>query len=273
MALSDGVVSAWKMDETSGSVIDSAGSNTGTVTGTPTRNGAGLKSGYTFSGTQFISCGDDSSLKVGHITVNAWIQTNPGAGNYYPIFCHYTYGASPYGNGIWCEEQYIRFYVHDSSTHALERTGSTNIASASAWHMITCTADGSVIKIYVDGALETLQEGGTSGSFPYDLAWTTGEIQFRIGYRDADDLYMVGKIDDVTVWDRALSAAEITSLYNSGDGLAYPFGAAATYAGVLYIYNGSIWVPKPMANYAPSAFTSHPLYAYYNGQWNLIQSF
>jgi hypothetical protein len=30
-------------------------------------------------------------------------------------------------------------------------------------------------------------------------------------------------LDEVGFWTRALSAAEVTSLYNSGNGLQYPF--------------------------------------------------
>jgi hypothetical protein len=48
---------------------------------------------------------------------------------------------------------------------------------------------------------------------------------------------------------------------------------ATTYAGILYVFDGANWVPRPMANYAPSSWTSHPVYAYYNNTWNLIQSF
>lgn len=48
---------------------------------------------------------------------------------------------------------------------------------------------------------------------------------------------------------------------------------SSTYNGKLYIYNGSAWVPKPLELYQPSAYSRKPLKAYYNGQWNLIQSF
>ena len=49
--LLNGLVAYWNFDESSGNVLDSVGSSDGTVHGTPTRNGAGIKVGYTFNGT------------------------------------------------------------------------------------------------------------------------------------------------------------------------------------------------------------------------------
>jgi hypothetical protein len=45
-----------------------------------------------------------------------------------------------------------------------------------------------------------------------------------------------------------------------------------TYNGVLYIWNGAAWVPKPEYTYQ-DPYTARPTWAYYDGQWNLIQSF
>jgi hypothetical protein len=44
-----------------------------------------------------------------------------------------------------------------------------------------------------------------------------------------------------------------------------------TYQGVLNIWNGSTWEPRPEFIFQ-SPYTARPTYAYYNGQWNLIQS-
>ncbi len=32
-----------------------------------------------------------------------------------------------------------------------------------------------------------------------------------------------GQVDELAIWNRALSAAEVTQLYNSGAGKQYPF--------------------------------------------------
>jgi hypothetical protein len=60
--------------------------------------------------------------------------------------------------------------------------------------------------------------------------------------------------------------------YESYDYAFYAYSDSYVYQGVLYIYNGSEWVPKPSYTYQ-NPYTARPTYAYYNGQWNLIQSF
>jgi hypothetical protein len=49
-------------------------------------------------------------------------------------------------------------------------------------------------------------------------------------------------------------------------------GESYVYNGVLYIWNGAAWVPKPEYTYQ-DPYTARPTWAYYNDQWNLIQSF
>jgi hypothetical protein len=82
------------------------------------------------------------------------------------------------------------------------------------FHHAVGTADGSTIKIYIDGSFK---QGNTD-----DL----GEVavsDMAIG-SVGDALAQSGtQIDEVGVWNRALSQAEITSLYNAGAGKTYPF--------------------------------------------------
>ena len=44
---------------------------------------------------------------------------------------------------------------------------------------------------------------------------------------DVNGSYWDGRIDELGVWGRVLSPAEISELYNAGAGLAYPFGSPA----------------------------------------------
>lgn len=82
------------------------------------------------------------------------------------------------------------------------------------FHHAVGTADGSTIRIYIDGIFK--QENSD------DL----GEVSVQdmsIGSY-GDGLAQSGtQIDEVGVWNRALSQAEITSLYNAGAGRTYPF--------------------------------------------------
>lgn len=87
----------------------------------------------------------------------------------------------------------------------------TNIGAA-GWHMVTMTRDTTTLKFYIDG----VQTANTSASVPLT---PTGGSNIC-----GDDVAYTGAIDEVGFWDRQLTGAEITQLYNSGTGLQYPFG-------------------------------------------------
>ena len=76
------------------------------------------------------------------------------------------------------------------------------------WHHVACVLNGSNvsdIKLYVDGNEETI-------SATTNLAInTTANIKLRVS-RGINDRYFVGGIDDVRIWDVALSAADIKEL-------------------------------------------------------------
>jgi len=82
--------------------------------------------------------------------------------------------------------------------------------SANTWYLLVATADNTNIKISVNaGTQDSVAQGGT---IPH------GAEDFRIGSIDFDGNYYA---DQVGLWNRALTPAEITQLYNAGAGLAY----------------------------------------------------
>jgi hypothetical protein len=76
------------------------------------------------------------------------------------------------------------------------------------WHHVACVLDGnkvSHIKMYVDGNLEAI-----SATTDYDIN-TTADIKLRIS-RGVNDRYFVGSMDDVRIWDVALSQSDLQDL-------------------------------------------------------------
>ena len=76
-------------------------------------------------------------------------------------------------------------------------------------------------KLYANGTLVSTIGGGpaTINSAPI----TTTMINYSTG-----TIPLVGKLDEVGIWIRELTAGEVTQLYNSGAGLSYPFTAGST---------------------------------------------
>jgi len=82
------------------------------------------------------------------------------------------------------------------------------------FHQAVGTSDGSTIRMYIDGSFKQATT---------DNLGTVSLSDMAIGSY-GDGLAQSGtQIDEVGVWNRALSQAEITSLYNAGAGITYPF--------------------------------------------------
>ena len=86
----------------------------------------------------------------------------------------------------------------------------TNPLALNAWHHVAATWDGASIKVYVDGVKEG--EVASAATLPSDLGASTA-----IGaWLDAGNGFFTGSIDEVEIFDRALSDEEIRSIYWAG---------------------------------------------------------
>ena len=84
------------------------------------------------------------------------------------------------------------------------------------WHHVVVTYNGSgEFKFYLDNVLRSTNTGVTWT----DLAGTCGTW---VGSNNGTGLFFNGKIDEVGAWDKALTATEVTELYNAGNGKQYP---------------------------------------------------
>lgn len=85
------------------------------------------------------------------------------------------------------------------------RCFSTTHFQTNRWYLISCTYDGSTFRMYVDG-VEDAQTGGSGKATPFqrfELGMSWG------GYRSSQ--FFSGRLCEVRVWDRALSANEIAT--------------------------------------------------------------
>lgn len=86
--------------------------------------------------------------------------------------------------------------------------------TTSSWHQIIAGRSGSTLSIYYDGILAATQ------SFIGSIGTNTNPL--LIGRRDGDDLRdfsLNGRLDEIAIWNRALSNSEIAGLWNDGKGL------------------------------------------------------
>lgn len=92
-------------------------------------------------------------------------------------------------------------------------TGTTQAVQVAVWNHVVVTYDGSSnqngFRAYVNAAVDS-----TPGSSALTGTWLTGQTAL-IGERQGG-FHFVGNIDEVSMWSKALSAAEVSELYNGG---------------------------------------------------------
>ena len=74
------------------------------------------------------------------------------------------------------------------------------------WHYVVGVRDGSNLHMYVDGVLENT---GSISDSDY-----SNNSPITIGAYNSGDYYFSGSIDDVRIYNRALSEGEVKALYD-----------------------------------------------------------
>jgi len=102
------------------------------------------------------------------------------------------------GIGVWQQGTQIGLAISTPTTNS---AGATVAGLVGAWHFIVGTWDGTTIQLYVDGAFAGT--GSNSG--------TITPSGLTMGYFNS--VYWPGTVDDLRIYDRVLTPAEVTALY------------------------------------------------------------
>lgn len=222
MALIDNLVTYYKLDEAAGAVLDSHGTNDGTNYGATPNVAGKINTCYDFDGyndyidTEFIPTTNSP------MTWAFWI--NPGTMTTTKRIMSSTTGGNEVG-GLQFQfdaTNKIRVVSGDGTGASIFGVSTTTITTGN-WFFVVFTFDGSTSKLYVnDGAAEL------SDTWTPQASATELDFGRRAGGSVLTTHYYDGKIDEVGIWSRAITDAEVLELYNSGSGLAYPFAVVGT---------------------------------------------
>ncbi|MBL0183766.1 MAG: T9SS type A sorting domain-containing protein [Chitinophagaceae bacterium] len=147
---------------------------------------------------------NNASLGLNNFSIGAYVKTTDASGNYKNILWKDVDGSNAnYALYITnTNKAQITFQRNPIVGQAPNATGTTTITDGS-WHYLVGTYDGTNLKIYVDGVLDgTTATSSTpmTGPNPLYLASSAGSNKYN------------GSMDEISVWNRALSANEITGL-------------------------------------------------------------
>jgi len=207
-------VSWWKFDN---NTSDSAGGNSGTTRGNPTYAAGNSGQAISLDGDDYVDFGNPTTLDfgTGDWTISAWIKTaqsGTGDENKGTVFANgadqtggirYTIAINEVTSGL------MTLTTDDDATKA-QATGNTAV-NDDAWHHVAGMRKATQLLIYVDGVLD-----GT-GTVPagYDLSGTTQSNAYVGVITDNRDgsliKYFTGLIDDVQIYDYALSETDLLS--------------------------------------------------------------
>ena len=207
----NGLVGWWPF---TGNANDESGNgNNGTVNGatlTSDRFGNANKA-YTFDGVNdYIDypSGANSTLNViGDFTISFWLKTDQGTSNRTII---------SFGNQLNNNSGGITIGINDGITQQpYGRLGyatqgqwnsSSTIMNDDLWHFIVITLNGNTIKLFVDTI-----PNSTNLSQPAVLSWGGNR---RVGAGNYAQIgFYEDLLDDIGIWNRALTQQEITALY------------------------------------------------------------
>ncbi|MGH7127998.1 MAG: LamG-like jellyroll fold domain-containing protein, partial [Planctomycetaceae bacterium] len=213
-----GTVSWWRAE---GNATDAAGNNDGTLF-----NGATFAAGQSGQGWRFdsppfasnsdqILVADDPSLDLTTVTIDAWFRLDvlPVAGASSIILekgvttSSENYGLTiGLGTGGLGE---VQFSWHDGTTFRLVQSSGANIAAGKYYH-VAATADGTTVRLYLDGQL--IHE--VSQASP--LVTNNGPLYIGSNEGSGFGNRFQGTIDELAIYNRALTATEIFALHAAG---------------------------------------------------------
>lgn len=210
-----GLVSHWLFDEASGATaLDAIGSNPGTLFNGPARVMGKLGPALRFDGIDdYVNVPDSGALDLSNrMTISLWFKPSQLLNSFS--------GRKDLLKKLNAYWLIMGYPVSDGKLSFVFNSGSPLVKSATSswlsntWYHAAATYDGAQMKIYINGVLE--------GTVATAVPAVANTAPLQIGGNSDHNIYFPGCIDDVRLYNVAMSASEITGLFMSGTTNAAP---------------------------------------------------
>jgi len=202
------LVGWWRMDDVNGSGEPwdrSSYSNNGSVAGDAKQVDAGkFGKGFSFDGDgDYVDVGSDSSLSSdGNISIGFWTYVNGRDASVSPRFLSKRDGGGTNYELYFSTTGVLKVY-DGSRERALDEDIDDNLAK---WTHFFYVINDTTTQLYVNGVYDSQQTTALSSD---DASLVIGS------YYTGSTHFFNGTIDEVMIWKRALTADEISALYNA----------------------------------------------------------
>ncbi|MFC1714509.1 LamG domain-containing protein [Candidatus Poribacteria bacterium] len=212
------IVGAWLGDEGDGDVVADASGNgyDGTIAGEVEWTDGQFGKALEFAGVagSRVEIPHDDALSLAEWTITAWAKLPTAPARWTVILVKdpangvQTYALDMNAAGM--------VFAEVTSGGGWSDCGSTTSVTDDEWHFLAASYDGAILRIYVDGNMEKEQNFG---------AGDANTAPVTIGDRMDSTQALVGIVDDVGLFNTALSEADLDDIMNNG--LSNALGLAA----------------------------------------------
>lgn len=199
-----------------------------------------IGSAFNFNGVnQYILVPDTPDLRVSYVTVDAWVKTpissiptyswitpivantgndQPSFAGGYDLFIQRDYANSNLAHAGFTVAAGGTLF--GSNGHPLSvvlgvNTAGLNVADGT-FHHLAGTYDGQTVRIYVDGKLEGSKAYTAGIQYPTSLSpLYIGTQKYYLTHPSSAYAPFQGQMDDIEVWNRALSSGEVSAIFNA----------------------------------------------------------
>ena len=227
----DGLIGLWHFDETSGTAAADSTTNgfTGLLADNPVQTNSAAPlvfnavagNALKMAGTgDYMTVPDDPSLDSVPLTLMAWVRTSYSSSAAGGVISKYA-DASFNGYNMFVYNGHIRAWYFKDSANAVYGGGEGldgGFIADGQWHHLAFVVDTVQGRLFVDGVqTAAINWTGTAGP-------ATTTVPFQVGRYSTFANSLPGDIDEVSVWNVALSAAQVatyehTALAGSESGL------------------------------------------------------
>jgi hypothetical protein len=202
VAAPGGLLSWWAGD---GNAADRVGPNAGTLNNGVTFAQGQVASAFSFNTSNYVSA-NTTGLPIGNAdrTLEMWVKVNTfGSGeSYFAGYGNFGSSAQTYHLGTRSDHQLFFSQWGDVVLGPILQAGQ--------WYHLAVTNVGNAVTLYLNGA--SVASGTTTINTPSGSSFDIGRVPGSLG----DSRNLDGMVDEVSVYNRALSAGEIQGIYKAG---------------------------------------------------------